>query len=457
MKLKTLYILAFLVLGTFCLQSCLKDDRGVFDKDASIRLTEYLANAEKVLTDGNATWILEMYPSGDRKYGGYAFTLRFTADSVYCQTELYEDLTVEAGSLWRTTRDDGAVLTIDTYNDFLHYFSTPSSEMYQAFQGEFEWVITKVEQDIITLRGKKTNNIVYLRRMSTAPDQYLSGVLKAEDAMSIVGLEGNIGGVSVKASLDTRYRQIAFRDGENTVETSYAITPEGIRLYFPISILDKTITSLSLNYDEYGTVTSMSTDQGDVLASVLPEGYRKYNDYIGEYTLKYYTYTQNSRGEYVVNMETSADVEIVATGDNSTYLLRGLSPKADIVVKYKTTLGVMEICSQCLGTSGTGEVWLCSWGIASGGSLTAAEQVGMVSVWNGDALAPQYTFVDNGSTSGFETDSFILWKFSETGDSQGALTDRTWMFKNASRITTSDGRFLGNRLPYFNKAILIKR
>lgn len=439
----------------FAVQSCLKENNSVFEKDSSIRLTEYLDNVEKVLMDGNATWMLEMYPSGERQYGGYAFTLRFTADSVFCQTELADDVTRIAGSLWNTSRNDGPVLTIDSYNDFLHYFSTPSRDLYQAYKGEFEWRVIAVEQDLVTLRGKKTSNIVYLRRMTADPTDYLQKVVNTSEAMSIVGLEGTIGGKDVSVSFETTYRQIAFQTENQIVESSYAIIPEGIRLYSPVIVNGVEINTLTLDFNQYGTVTSMTTDTGDKLASVLPNGYRQYNEYVGKYTLQYYTYSQNTRGEYVVNKETSVDVEIVAAGDNSTYLLKGLSAKADIVVKYKKNLGVMEICSQRLGTSGTGEVWLCPWGIAAGGSLTAAEQVGMQSVWNGDAENPKYTFVDNGSTSGFEADSFILWKFSETGDSQGALADRSWMFTNACRITTNDGRFLGNRLPYFNKAILI--
>lgn len=454
--MKRLFTYIAIMACVFTTHSCLREESDIFQKDSSIRMTEYLENFEKVLTDGNATWMMEMYPSGERTYGGYAFTLRFTADSVYCQTELAEEITKVNGSLWCTTRNDGPALSFDTYNNFIHFFSTPSSSMYQAYKGEFEWKIIEVGQDIIKLRGKKTDNTVYLRRLNQDPLDYLKAVVKASESMEIVGLSGKIGADSVRISFNPTYRQIILKSATATLNTSYSITPGGIRLYEPITINGKSISGMSFNYDQYGTILSMTADSGDELNSVLPEGYRKYNDYIGSYLLKYYTYSQNARGEYVVDKLTSANVEIVAAGDNNSYLLRGLSPKADISVTYNNSLGVMEICSQKLGTSGTSEVWLCTWGIAAGGSFTAASQVGMISHWNGNSEKPEYSFRDNGSTSGFEADSYILWKFNEAGDSQGALTDRTWQFTGATRIFTGDGRFLGNRLPYFNKAVLIK-
>ena len=40
----------FLIMSTLLVSSCLKDQDDVFDKSASIRSTEYLKNARKVLT-----------------------------------------------------------------------------------------------------------------------------------------------------------------------------------------------------------------------------------------------------------------------------------------------------------------------------------------------------------------------------------------------------------------------
>lgn len=91
------------------------------------------------------------------------------------------------------TNDQGPVLTFDTYNDLMHLFATPSSENYEAYHGDFEFVVDSIGDDAIKVHGKKTGNIFYFRKLETSPEEYINKVQKMEDNFIVSGLQGTVG------------------------------------------------------------------------------------------------------------------------------------------------------------------------------------------------------------------------------------------------------------------------
>ena len=71
--------LIYSLLAAVCvLSSCVKDQEMLFDKSATVRLNEALANAQKVLTSATNGWVMHYYPEGDQIYGGFMHTMVFT-------------------------------------------------------------------------------------------------------------------------------------------------------------------------------------------------------------------------------------------------------------------------------------------------------------------------------------------------------------------------------------------
>ena len=147
-------------------QSCLKDQEDVFDDSAAARLTKTLQEAQKVLVGAEYGWRMYYYPDPDKSYGGYVYTLKFTNDKVTVYSEIFDGA---AESLYKMTRDDGPVLSFDTFNQNMHYFATPSGSMrnlygesgrYQAYKGDFEFVIYKATAQEVILKGKRTRNVI---------------------------------------------------------------------------------------------------------------------------------------------------------------------------------------------------------------------------------------------------------------------------------------------------------
>ena len=178
MKNKIFIYLLFL-LPLFAFQSCLKDQEDIFDKDPALRVQEAMENANKTLVSSENGWELDYFPHEKRQYGGYAITVQFADGKAVVGGELDMEHTYE--SLYKMTNDQGPVLTFDSYNALMHYFATPSSGNYEAMHGDFEFVIDSVGSDVVKVHGKKTQNVLYFRKLQISSEEYLAKVKEVED------------------------------------------------------------------------------------------------------------------------------------------------------------------------------------------------------------------------------------------------------------------------------------
>lgn len=420
MKINNLYkMMIGLLLCAPLFQSCLKDDDEIFDKNPSQRLQEYMAEAKEVLMSAEKGWLLEMYPHSKQAYGGYAFIVRFDEEKVYASSE-FSDSDVEVSSLYKMTDDDGPVLSFDTYNALLHLLSTPSSSNYQAFQGEFEFVVLSATPDLVTLRGKKTNNIMYMRKMTESQQTYLDKLNAIDNSLILSGFGGTVGGTQVVGTIDTDYRQITFTpSGGDPVKTSYSMTDEGLRLYTPVEVSGVKLEEFIID-PETNSLTGKGSDV--VFNAVFPEGWRAYDKY---------------EGNYILNFNNNlVEVTLTPAGDGISYLMSGLNSQFDVQLKWVRSSGCLEWLSQKIGMSGSKEIWLCAWD-AQIGTLTWNTAVGMRTVWNNDEQNPVYTWEDNGMMPGNTINSYIMWMLSG-GSSAGE-------FRNSSYYITGTN---SNRIPY---------
>ena len=424
MKIDRLYNRALLgmLLCAFVFQSCLKDDVEVFDKNPSERLQQYISEVKDVLTGAEEGWLFEMYPQSAQGYGGYAFIVRFDEEKVYASSELAGDNEMVVESLYKMTDDDGPVLSFDTYNLLLHYLATPSSDAYEAFEGEFEFVVLDATSDLVTLRGKKTNNIMYMRKMTEDPVSYLDKISTLEESMVLSGFSGTVGGAQVTGTIDVDYRQISFgQDGAESVTAAYVLTDEGLRLYEPVEVAGATFEEFIVDPE-----TNSLTDKGGsgtVFNAVFPEGWRGYAAFAGNYVLSF-------------NGGTEVNVTLAPAGDGASYIMSGLNAQFTVTLGYQRSSGSLTWLSQKIGEANGNEIWLCSWD-AGPGQLTWNAAVGMRTEWNGDEQHPVYTWTDYGTWPGYSVNSYIMWQLSG-GSSAGQFANSSWYIAGTR----------SNRLPY---------
>ncbi len=343
MKIHKIYAFLLLAVPALLMQSCLKDQEDAFDEPSAIRMQNFLNDAQQALISAPNGWLLEYYPDKNQNYGGFTYTLRFTADSVYTNCEL--DPGYDYGSLYRMTNDDGPVLSFDTYNDALHFFSTPSMSLYEAYGGDFELVIDSVGADVIKLHGKRSLNTMYMYKMTEDANSYLDKVLANAEGLVYASINGNVGGLETKGNVDLDNRQITLSADTLSGSSAFTFTDTGLRFYKPIELGDISITELTLDAVNDKLFGTAKTGQTIDLKLVQPEGWKSFEELVGTYSF---------------NAETPRDVEVVANADGASYTLTGFCEYGTVQATYNKGAGSLSIASQGCGMYGTTyDLWLC--------------------------------------------------------------------------------------------------
>ena len=397
---RALFNIMLIAALAFSAQSCLFEQKELFDKAPSLRVNERMEQAKKTLIDSQNGWLFEMYPEGGQSYGGYAFICKFNDDqTVDVFSELAGDYSKPVSSYYKMTAEDGPCLIFDTYNELIHFLSTPSSSAYQAYQGEFEFVISDIKPDLVTVRGAKTGNTMYLRKMTEPAADYIAKLNARDSAILMSGFKGSAAGKELNAVIDIDKRQVSFTIGEDTKEVAYAVTPEGIRLYKPFEFAGGDIAALSIPDDAKTVTVTEGSIVGTVFESVFPQGYRLYDEYAGKYIFKFL-----NRGAEALEYE----VTLEPAGDGVTYNMVGVTDYYDLKLTYSRAKGNLTLATQMIYDKNTGELLkyngkylgltavAASNAAGTSGYLTYDFSHGMMTVWNEDVEHPVYEFKNNG-------------------------------------------------------------
>ncbi len=235
MKINKIFIYLLMMLPSVLLQSCLKDDDDKFDESSATRLQKYLDKTQGILVGSQNGWALDYYPDKNQSYGGFVYTLQFTADEVTVGSELAPGVTRK--SLYTMTTDNGPVLSFDSYNDFMHLFATPSSDMYEAYDGDFELIIDSIGEDKIKTHGVRSKNVMYLYKLEKPAADYINDVVALRDNFVLSGAEGSVNGNKVKLEFDSENLQATVDIvGDTTYTSAFNFTDKGIRLYKPVTV-----------------------------------------------------------------------------------------------------------------------------------------------------------------------------------------------------------------------------
>ena len=424
MKTKYIFQVSLAACFAWALASCVQDEKEIFEKSASLRMNEALVNAKNVLTAAPNGWVMYYYPEGDQIYGGYVHTMKFSDDGeVTVRSELFEDSYTSRFSM---LPDDGPVLSFDTNNYAFHYFATPSGDSknqygesgrYQAYKGDFEFMIMKATPEEVVLNGKRTRNKIHMYPLTESPDALMEKVLDMSENLFVSSFTGTIGSdpATIYLSLGNRQATItlpekAGEDGEPlSAKVAYSLTEDGISFYEPVEIGSYTLSALNFDKD---TQKLLLDNPSVSLQGELPEGWHAYKDFIGTYSLTY------NDGD-----ATMEGIEIKADEVGKTYTVSGLSPMFDAVATYDLGMGRIQIQAQYV----------------AGPEETGNEYYVMMACWDSDKGKVQYTtgglygildetgnkiqWVNNGQFSGYTVDGFILYFFTSAGSRVGATAD----------------------------------
>ena len=439
------YLMA-LVLASAALLSCVHDEERIFEDSASARITKYLGEAQKLLVDAPNGWVMYYYPNGPGKernsqeIGGFVYTLVFTDTEVTAWTEIFEG---GSTSLYSMSTDDGPILNFDTFNYNLYYFATPAGSAdniyglkggtyYKAHQGDIGFKILSYSADKIVLRGKRSGNyyMMYPLPASTSPEEYAAESARMAEDFGVSTFEGKFAGKDAQFFVNLNNRQIEMNLGsgagedfqaEETQKTAFAYIPDGIKFYKPVTLGGVEFDELAWNSENvtfsYG---------GDSLKGKLPDYWRTYDSFPGEYTLYYYA----TAADYNNKKVSSFDISITENVPDKSYWISGIVHGHDVVGTYDRSTGTISILSQVVGTS-PGYYYQLSLNNTPAGKVNYDEDKGMVGLWEVGSDPFTVNFKDNGLWS-YECTGFIMYQFTNAGSRVGRMETGEWSFYSGS-------------------------
>ena len=390
--MKKIYLAMLCATAGLSLQSCLHDDKEYFADSAANRIENTVENTQKILESAGNGWQLHYFTGESYTGGGYTFLLKFQNGKVTVAGDPQLATSAErATSSYGVDRSMGPVLTFNTYNSILHLLGTPTYNDIQGQQGDWEFVVTKLTQDSIYVRGKKWGNNMVFTRLPENIDwtARLDSIASVNRQLSVNYTAGTADDASKSIEIDNSSRRILSRSADSkVVEQPFYVTPTGIQTLNAVTVSGTEVTDFEIN--EAGELTAKNAS--NVKLSPYTVGI---DTWVGNWTLSSYSGGCDMTVSKVEGTENLLKGEFTISG--YTYAI-GLT--------FDPKTGKLNMASQLIeDPSGKyPALWFMNADLDQGILLGEG---GMNLVWHG--VSQQAEFEDDGTlaSEGYTTDSFF--------------------------------------------------
>ena len=403
--------------------ACVNEVEEVFDTPASERLDQRMLECQSLLTSAEYGWLIEYYPDPNQSYGGSTYAAKFEMNGNVTVAGnisllLSGDASETVTSHYSINASSSVVLTFDTYNEYIHYWSDPDGWSANQFEGDFEFAYVSGDENEMVFRGIKTDNRIVFTALSESitSSAEKSAAIEAEIVGKLyLGYRWNVGGTESSVVLydDDIYNLLTYYpDGDRSgaYETiSYTFTDVGIDFYEPKTI--EGVTVQRFKWENETLVSLDATDSGGAAVSGTLAGFHNddfmhFDNFLGTYTLLY-----NGQRTTVTLSEAPKSL----TYKNRSFILSGVGG-FDLEVGYSKSDGSLSLCSQYVGRYGSYYAWFCAWD-GYEGYLTWTTSIGFKIVHNGDPENLVLTFTDNGVWGSYEVNSILYRAFTSLSPS----------------------------------------
>lgn len=395
---KLLYLLIISV-SFWALYSCTPEEDDIFNESAANRMTDQLKEYKSILTDAPNGWLMQYYPDNMQAYGGYNYLISFgTGDSVVIAGDIADPETTQT-SLYSLISNTGPVLTFNTYNQLLHFFSEPkNSSDTDGYAGDYEFIFMEVTTDRIVLKGTKTGNKIVMTQFAAGQTwkSYLESIASLEETSTFGRYKVYLNDQQI-LTISTSDRNFIIPDTIDGIPETYGAgfiyTPEGIQMYKPLALGGAEATNFTWNSEN----KSFECKDGVAmrLEAYPPTHYRDYEDFTGNWEMAYGTKKGN--------------VQLIENVKGKSYTLKGLI--LDINVEYNKMEGGLIFRPQYLGIYNGYYAHLC---VIGGGYISWSSNYTYVGYWDEQTGNLRIVFQDSG-TWDYPITSIVLAAFdSET-------------------------------------------
>lgn len=244
------YNILFFVLLAVLMQSCLKDDKDIFEGSPSERLQKRLSENRETLLAAPNGWMMKLYPNKSQLYGGYTLFVSFDVDdNVKIMSERGGSEYTES-SLYEVLGDDGPVLSFNTYNSLLNYFSDPQNPdgigpSDGGMQGDYEFKLIDIKSTLALTKGKKTGNRIEMLPLPAGVEWkgMMVDILKISDAEQNRS-EYKLIYEDEVYEVSKAHRSFTINLDDKLMKAPFIYTSEGLEFYEPLKIGKATISMM---------------------------------------------------------------------------------------------------------------------------------------------------------------------------------------------------------------------
>ena len=233
-----------LFLFLILLASCSPKTDDVFEASPAQRQQKAIDDYTALLTSQEYGWAMDFYPS-DMALGGIAYTARFASDGIVevaCEMlidnakgdKVKYPATQAVKSEYRIIPSLGVMLTFDTYNALIHYWSQPSGTQSEGLATDYEFTFVSASADEVVLRGRKYAHLLRLYPLQEDATSYLNKVIQMRNLLSeIPRKRAVVDGQSLPVTVMSSHFLYDDEAGE-AQDIPYTYTAAGIRFYEPV-------------------------------------------------------------------------------------------------------------------------------------------------------------------------------------------------------------------------------
>jgi len=301
MIMKKTHILP-LLLSAVTMSSCKFETEDIFDEQAANRIEHTCEDIEDKLVAASAQnqngWVLQYFVSGtdEMSFEGFNLfarfrndgTVLFAGDHRYLRNNNANKYT-ESVSLYSVLREEGPVISFNTWNDVFTPFSDPVNPQKaptiiekdgEGMGGDINLVVKSFNANEIILRGERFGSTSRLIRCDRSWEQYIEDTKKLKAFIT----SDNINSYVITNGTDTMYL-CGVRTGSvtyteklddplQTKTLACVFTPTGIRFEKETAIGKNTFQELNLNDQK----TMLVNEDGSITCHAMWNDYFANND-----------------------------------------------------------------------------------------------------------------------------------------------------------------------------------
>lgn len=396
--------------------SCLFSDKDAFKQTASARMTELMQDAKTAISRHPEGFVLQYFAKEGK--GGYNFVVRFDGGKAYLSCETAESDRVDE-CLWDIIKEDGAILTFNTYCSLLQRFHEPSFTDVDGDGGDYEFQILGVDKDdMIHLKGKLGGSRMQMFPLPEGytPVSWLDAVKQMEkgwkgdfyvyssDSERLASTVGCLGGKVLCVTEGLYPSSTTYKYKRSAVYTPYGFKLQSqlvLNGYYGQDFILKDNEFVAVDGDLVFTSTGLVPPSYEEMAGVWM---LRYDNYFSKYFVKAVVVSTSKDGEtlYIKNLFSATDL------DN---------------VKLKYVDGRLELYPQYLGRYSGYYVWGLLFDTKQS-TVMWDENTCMHGVYSKENDHDVFYFCDSGTAVGdYSADGLILYEFTTPEPSTSTQVD----------------------------------